>query len=97
MKKVHYCDLKKRSKSTQTKTLSTINKRPKEEQTIHSKKNTKKPKVTLYSLPELSKGSKIRKTILWSMTFLMKTSNQIDNREEQQKETKFESEQLTLQ
>jgi hypothetical protein len=50
--------LKRGRKSTKTNTLSVVNEKTKEEQTICSKKNTKKKKTTLNSLPELSKGSK---------------------------------------
>jgi low affinity Fe/Cu permease len=50
--------LEKGRKRTQTRTLSAIDKKLKEEQTIYSKKNTKNKRITINSLSESSKGSK---------------------------------------
>jgi len=46
---------KRGSKITQRKTLSAIDKRLKEEKTIYSKKNTKKQRITLKNILEMSK------------------------------------------
>jgi hypothetical protein len=67
MKKVHYSGLKK--EEVKLHNIDTLNSKQetKRRTTIKlftQRKNTKKPKVTLYSLLELIKGSKIRKTIL---------------------------------
>jgi hypothetical protein len=67
IKKFHYSGLKKEEEKVHNKdTLSSKRETRRRTTTklFTQRKNTKKPKVTLYSLPELIKGSNIRKTIL---------------------------------